>query len=122
MTYFEYLDTGRVTSVDLYEGGRTAIVEPSMRNSTTCTTAAVDLPYNAPELISCLENANVNFDAHPIRNDERFGDFWQSNFSDSVDWRAIFPLPSLQQIPGGPGRLQFGNPAPASKWPKRDQR
>jgi len=35
----------------------------------------VDLPYNAPELISKLRNANVNFDAHPIRNDGAIWDF-----------------------------------------------
>jgi len=44
-----------------------------MRTRQSCTTAAVDLPYNAPELI-CLENANVNLDAHPIRND---GAIWE---------------------------------------------
>jgi len=40
----------------------------------------VDLPYNAPELISKLRNANVNFDAHPIRNDGAIWGLWQSNF------------------------------------------
>jgi len=71
----------------------------------SCTTAAVDLPYNAPELISCLEMQTSALMPIRFAMMERFGDFWQSNFSDSVDWWAIFPLPSLNNnIPGGPGQ------------------
>jgi len=56
---------------------------------------------------------------------ERFGKLRQSNFSDSVDWRAIFPLPSLQQYSGGPETaLQLSsNPAPGfpnGNWIKFD--
>jgi cell division protease FtsH len=59
MTYgrfLEYIDTGRVTNVDLYEGGRTAIVEaidPDLDDR--IQRLRVDLPYNAPELIAKLE-------------------------------------------------------------------
>jgi cell division protease FtsH len=73
MTYgrfLEYLDSGRVTTVDLYEGGRTAIVEaidPELDNR--IQRLRVDLPASAPELISKLRNADISFDAHPIRND-----------------------------------------------------
>jgi len=52
------------------EGGRTAIVEAiDTELDNRVQRLRVDLPYNAPELISKLRNANVNFDAHPIRND-----------------------------------------------------
>jgi len=53
--------------------------KPSIQNRQSCTTAA-DLPYNAPELISKLRNANVNFDAHPVRNDGAIWGYLKSNF------------------------------------------
>jgi len=55
------------------EGGRTAIVEAVDTELDNRVQMRVDLPYNAPELISKLRNANVNFDAHPIAMTERFG-------------------------------------------------
>ncbi len=114
MTYgrfLEYLDTGRVTSVDLYEGGRTAIVEaidPELDNR--IQRLRVDLPYNAPELVSKLREANVSFDAHPMRND---GAIW------GLLGNLIFPILLIgglfflfrrsSNIPGGPGQaLNFG--------------
>jgi len=114
MTYgrfLEYLDAGRVTSVDLYEGGRTAIVEaidPELDNR--IQRLRVDLPYNAPELISKLRDTNVSFDAHPVRND---GAVW------GLLGNLIFPILLIgglfflfrrsSNIPGGPGQaLNFG--------------
>jgi cell division protease FtsH len=114
MTYgrfLEYLDAGRVTSVDLYEGGRTAIVEaidPELDNR--IQRLRVDLPYNAPELISKLRDASVSFDAHPVRND---GAVW------GLLGNLIFPILLIgglfflfrrsSNIPGGPGQaLNFG--------------
>ncbi|MBD3563108.1 ATP-dependent metallopeptidase FtsH/Yme1/Tma family protein, partial [Planktothrix sp. FACHB-1355] len=75
MTYgrfLDYLDSGRVTSVDLYEGGRTAIVEgidPQPELSNQLQRWRVDLPANAPELISKFKEEKVSFAIHPIRND-----------------------------------------------------
>jgi cell division protease FtsH len=114
MTYgrfLEYLDTGRVTTVDLYEGGRTAIVEaidPDLDNR--IQRLRVDLPYNAPELISKLRDANISFDSHPIRND---GAIW------GLFGNLIFPILLIgglfllfrrsSNIPGGPGQaMNFG--------------
>lgn len=114
MTYgrfLEYLNAGRVTSVDLYEGGRTAIVEatdPELDNR--LQRLRVDLPYNAPELIAKLREAKVNFDAHPMRND---GAIW------GILGNLIFPILLIgglfflfrrsSNIPGGPGQaLNFG--------------
>jgi len=72
MTYgrfLEYLDTGRVTSVDLTKvvGRQLEAIDPDLDNR--IQRLRVDLPYNAPELISKLRDANINFDSHPIRND-----------------------------------------------------
>lgn len=114
MTYgrfLEYLDTGRVVTVDLYEGGRTAIVEavdPELDNR--IQRLRVDLPYNAPELISKLRSANISFDSHPIRND---GAIW------GLLGNLIFPILLIgglfflfrrsSNIPGGPGQaMNFG--------------
>ncbi|MBV9386495.1 MAG: ATP-dependent zinc metalloprotease FtsH2 [Chroococcidiopsidaceae cyanobacterium CP_BM_ER_R8_30] len=114
MTYgrfLEYLDSGRVTTVDLYEGGRTAIVEavdPELDNR--MQRLRVDLPVNAPELISKLREANVSFDSHPVRND---GAIW------GLLGNLIFPVLLIgglfflfrrsSNIPGGPGQaLNFG--------------
>ncbi|HEY9876522.1 MAG TPA: ATP-dependent zinc metalloprotease FtsH2 [Candidatus Obscuribacterales bacterium] len=114
MTYgrfLEYLDTNRVTSVDLYDGGRTAIVEavdPELDNRVQ--RLRVDLPGNAPELISQLRKAHISFDSHPVRNE---GAIW------GVLGNLIFPILLIaglfflfrrsSNIPGGPGQaLNFG--------------
>jgi len=114
MTYgrfLEYLDTGRVKSVDLYEGGRTAIVEavdPELDNR--MQRLRVDLPYSAPELVSRLRDSNINFDSHPMRND---GAVW------GLLGNLVFPILLIgglfflfrrsSNIPGGPGQaMNFG--------------
>jgi cell division protease FtsH len=114
MTYgrfLEYLDAGRVASVDLYEGGRTAIVEaidPLLDNRTQ--RVRVDLPTSAPELIHQLKEKNVSFDAHPMRND---GAIW------GLLGNLIFPILLItglfflfrrsNNLPGGPGQaMNFG--------------
>ncbi len=114
MTYgrfLEYLDAGRVTMVDLYEGGRTAIVEavdPDLDDRVQ--RVRVDLPVNAPELISKLKEENVSFDAHPVRND---GAIW------GLLGNLVFPILLISglfllfrrssNLPGGPGQaMNFG--------------
>ncbi|MBO3459151.1 ATP-dependent zinc metalloprotease FtsH2 [Aetokthonos hydrillicola Thurmond2011] len=114
MTYgrfLEYLDANRVTSVDLYEGGRTAIVEaidPELDNRVQ--RVRVDLPISAPELIGKLKEKQVSFDAHPMRND---GAIW------GLLGNLIFPILLItglfflfrrsSNLPGGPGQaMNFG--------------
>ena len=114
MTYgrfLEYLDADRVTSVDLYEGGRTAIVEavdPELDNR--IQRVRVDLPGNAPELISRLKEKKVSFDAHPMRND---GAIWGllSNliFPILLITGLFFLFRRSSNLPGGPGQaMNFG--------------
>ena len=73
MTYgrfLDYLEAGRVTAVDLYDGGRTAIIEavdPQLDNRVMRW--RVDLPGSAPELVERLRDSDVNLDSHPPRND-----------------------------------------------------
>ncbi|MEH1805175.1 ATP-dependent zinc metalloprotease FtsH2 [Nostoc sp.] len=114
MTYgrfLEYLDSDRVNSVDLYEGGRTAIIEardPDLENRVQRW--RVDLPVNAPELISKLKEKAISFDAHPMRND---GAIW------GLLGNLIFPVLLItglfflfrrsSNLPGGPGQaMNFG--------------
>ena len=114
MTYgrfLEYLDAHRVTSVDFYENGRTAIVEavdPELDNR--FQRLRVDLPGNAPEVITRLRTDKISFDSHPARND---GAIW------GLLGNLIFPVLLLGglfflfrrsgNVPGGPGQaMSFG--------------
>lgn len=114
MTYgrfLEYLDAGRVVSVDLYEGGRTAIVEaidPDLDGRVQ--RLRVDLPMAAPDLISRLRTDNVSLDVHPARND---GAVW------GLLGNLLFPILLIaglfflfrrsSNVPGGPGQaMNFG--------------
>ncbi|WP_413172318.1 ATP-dependent zinc metalloprotease FtsH2 [Anabaena azotica] len=114
MTYgrfLEYLDADRVTNVDLYDGGRTAIIEANDQDiENRVQHWRVDLPINAPELINKLKAHNVSFDAHPIRND---GAIW------GLLGNLIFPVLLItglfflfrrsNNLPGGPGQaMNFG--------------
>ncbi len=109
MTYgrfVEYLEAGRVTQVDLYEGGRTAIVEavdPELDN--ILQRLRVDLPGNSPEVIARLRQAHISLDIHPPRND---GAIW------GLLGNLVFPLLLIAglfflfrrsgNVPGGPGQ------------------
>ncbi len=114
MTYgrfLEYLDAGRVTTVDLYEGGRTAIVQavdPELDNR--AQRLRVDLPGNTSELVGRLTNESVDFDIHPARND---GAFWGllSNliFPVLLITGLFFLFRRSGNVPGGPGQaMNFG--------------
>jgi cell division protease FtsH len=109
--FLDYLDSGRVTSVDLYEGGRTAIVEAQDFDlDNRIQRLRVDLPANDPQLITRLREANVSLDTHPPRND---GAIW------GVLGNLIFPILLIAGLfflfrrssnaPGGPGQaMNFG--------------
>jgi cell division protease FtsH len=114
MTYgrfLEYLDANRITSVDLYDGGRTAIVEavdPDLDNR--LQRLRVDLPGDTPQLITRLRASNINLDSHPVRND---GAVW------GLLGNLVFPILLLGglfflfrrsgNVPGGPGQaMNFG--------------
>ena len=114
MTYgrfLDYLNSDRVTSVELYENGRTAIVQaidPELDNRVQ--KLRVDLPANSPELIAKLRDADVNFDYHPAGNE---GAVW------GLLGNLIFPIILIgalfflfrrsNNMPGGPGQaMSFG--------------
>ncbi len=114
MTYgrfLEYLDTERVVSVDLYEGGRTAIVQavdPDLDNRVQ--KLRVDLPANSPELIAKLRGKNISLDSHPTRNDGAIWGFLGNLIFPILLIAALFFLfRRSSNIPGGPGQaMNFG--------------
>ena len=66
--FLDYVNAGRVTSVDIYEGGRNAVVEaidPDLDNRVQ--KIRVDLPGLAPELINKLKDEGISFDVHPVK-------------------------------------------------------
>lgn len=114
MTYgrfLDYLEAGRVMAVDLYDGGRTAIIEavdPQLDNRVQRW--RVDLPGNTPELVTRLKDANVSLDSHPPRST---GAIW------GVLGNLLFPFLLIgglfflfrrsNNVPGGPGQaMNFG--------------
>jgi cell division protease FtsH len=114
MTYgrfLDYLAQDRIMSVDFYDNGRTAIVEatdPELDGRVQ--RLRVDLPGNAPELISRLREGHISFDVHPPRND---GAIW------GLLGNLIFPILLIgglfflfrrsSNVPGGPGQaMNFG--------------
>ena len=114
MTYgrfLDYLNTGRVSSVELYENGRTAIVDaidPELDNR--IQKLRVDLPANSPELITKLRDADVNFDYHPAGNE---GAIWgllgNLLFPIILIGALFFLFRRSNNMPGGPGQaMNFG--------------
>ena len=119
MTYgrfLEYLDNGRISNVDLYEGGRTAIVTggdaelADPQYGERIQRWRVDLPGNAPELITRLRESGVGLEVHPARSE---GAIW------GLLGNLIFPIFLVATIfflfrrssnmPGGPGQaMNFG--------------
>ena len=114
MTYgrfLEYLDAGRVKSVDLYDGGRTAIVQavdPELDDR--LQKLRVDLPTSSPDLIAKLRDAEISFDAHPDRNDGALWGFLGNLIFPILLIAALFFLfRRSSNIPGGPGQaMSFG--------------
>ncbi|MFP4100316.1 ATP-dependent zinc metalloprotease FtsH2 [Coleofasciculus sp.] len=108
--FLEYVEKGRVTSVDLYDGGQTAIVEATDPDLNKTNRWRVDLPANSPELITKLREADIALDTHPARQD---GAVW------GILGNLIFPILLIgglfflfrrsSNMGGGPGQaMNFG--------------
>ena len=66
--FLDYVNAGRVTAVDIFDGGRTAVIEavdPEVDNRVQ--RLRVDLPGLAPELVNKLKEQGISFDIHPPR-------------------------------------------------------
>ena len=114
MTYgrfLDYLNSGRVSSVELYENGRTAIVDaidPELDNR--IQKLRVDLPANSPELITKLRDADINFDYHPTGNEGAvWGLLGNLLFPIILIGALFFLFRRSNSMPGGPGQaMNFG--------------
>ena len=109
--FLDYLDAGRITAVDVYDGGRTAVVEavdPYIDNRVQ--RLRVDLPGLAPELISQIEEQGVSFDVHPPRTTPpALGILGNLAFPLLLIGALIFLARRSNNMPGGPGQaMQFG--------------
>ncbi|MEM9273552.1 MAG: ATP-dependent zinc metalloprotease FtsH2 [Cyanobacteria bacterium P01_F01_bin.143] len=114
MTYgrfLDYLNSGKVSSVELYDNGRTAIVQAlDPQIDQRLQNLRVDLPANSPELITKLRAANIRFDYHPTSNS---GAWWgllgNLLFPILLIGALFFLFRRSNNMPGGPGQaMNFG--------------
>jgi cell division protease FtsH len=115
MTYgrfLEYLDAGRITSVDLYDSGRTAIVEavdPELDGRPQ--RLRVELPGGGVDLVSRLRESAISFDVHPVRNDGAIVGLLGNLVFPVLLIAGLYFLfrRSNGNVPGGPGQaMNFG--------------
>ena len=109
--FLDYVEAGRVTAVDIYDGGRNAVVEavdPDLDNRVQ--RLRVDLPGLAPELINTLKNEGISFDIHPPKTaPPALGILGNLLFPLLLIGSLIFLARRSNSMPGGPGQaMQFG--------------
>ena len=109
--FLDYVAAGRVTAVDIYDGGRNAVVEavdPALDNRVQ--RLRVDLPGMAPELINTLKEEGISFDIHPPKTaPPALGILGNLLFPLLLIGSLIFLARRGNSMPGGPGQaMQFG--------------
>ncbi|MEB3156696.1 MAG: ATP-dependent metallopeptidase FtsH/Yme1/Tma family protein, partial [Cyanobacteriota bacterium] len=109
--FLDYVDSGRVNSVDIYNSGRTAVVEivdPNLDNRVQ--RLRVDLPGIAPDLLNQLKSQSISFDIHPPRpTPPLVGLLSNLLFPLLLIGSLIFLARRSSGMPGGPGQaMQFG--------------
>ncbi|HJN35827.1 MAG: ATP-dependent zinc metalloprotease FtsH [Prochlorococcus sp.] len=109
--FLDYVEAGRVTAVDIYDGGRNAVVEavdPDIDNRVQ--RLRVDLPGLAPELINTLKDEGISFDIHPPRTGPPgLGILGNLLFPLLLIGGLILLARRSSSMPGGPGQaMQFG--------------
>ena len=109
--FLDYIEAGRVTSVDIYEGGRNAVVETVDSDlDNKVQRLRVDLPGLTPELINTLKNSGISFDVHPIKSaPPALGILGNLLFPVLLIGGLILLARRSSGMPGGPGQaMQFG--------------
>ncbi|MGB5239818.1 MAG: ATP-dependent zinc metalloprotease FtsH [Prochlorococcaceae cyanobacterium] len=109
--FLDYIEAGRVTAVDIFDGGRSAVIEavdPDLDNRVQ--RLRVDLPGLAPELINNLKTQGISFDIHPPRSTPpALGILGNLLFPLLLIGSLIFLARRSSSMPGGPGQaMQFG--------------
>ena len=109
--FLDYIKAGRVTSVDIYEGGRNAVVETVDSDlDNKVQRLRVDLPGLTPELINTLKNGGISFDVHPIKTaPPALGILGNLLFPVLLIGGLILLARRSNGMQGGPGQaMQFG--------------
>jgi cell division protease FtsH len=118
MTYgrfLEYLEAGRIQKVDLFDSGRTAIIEtntdmdiPGLGDR--IQRARVDLPGSSPQFIAKLRESKIDLDVHPTRNNSAvLGLIGNLIFPVFLIAGLFFLFRRSNNVPGGPGQaMNFG--------------
>jgi len=109
--FLDYVNAGRVTAVDIFDGGRTAVIEavdPDLDNRVQ--KLRVDLPGVAPELINKLKEQGISFDIHPPKAaPPALGLLGNLLFPLLLIGSLVFLARRGNGMPGGPGQaMQFG--------------
>ncbi len=109
--FLDYINSGRVTSVDIFDGGRNAVVETIDADlDNKVQRLRVDLPGLTPELISNLKNEGISFDVHPVKTTPpALGILGNLLFPAILIGGLILLARRSNGMPGGPGQaMQFG--------------
>jgi cell division protease FtsH len=109
--FLDYVDAGRVTAVDIFDGGRMAVVEAVDSDlDNRVQRLRVDLPGLAPELVNKLKDQGISFDIHPPRQaPPALGLLGNLLFPLLLIGSLIFLARRSSGMPGGPGQaMQFG--------------
>ena len=109
--FLDYVEAGRVTAVDIFDGGRTAVIEavdPDLDNRVQ--RLRVDLPGVAPELVNKLKDQGISFDIHPPKQAPPvLGILGNLLFPLLLIGSLVFLARRGNGMPGGPGQaMQFG--------------
>merc|ERR1712078_188763 len=109
--FLDYIEAGRVTSVDIYDGGRNAVVETVDSDlDNKVQRLRVDLPGLTPELINNLKTEGISFDVHPVKSaPPALGILGNLFFPILLIGGLILLARRSNGMPGGPGQaMQFG--------------
>jgi cell division protease FtsH len=108
--FLEYLGDHRVRKVDIYEGGRTAIIVATDPQLGREQRARVDLPLYAPELMGKLREDGADLAVYPPSNDGAIWGFLSNLIFPIALLSGLFFLFRRSNQMGGPGgqAMDFG--------------
>ena len=108
--FLEYLDENRVRKVDIFDGGRTAVIvasDPQIEGKEQ--RARVDLPMYAPELMDKLSQGDVDLAIYPPSNNGAIWGFLSNLIFPIALLGGLFFLVRRSNQMGGPGQaMDFG--------------